>query len=264
MRIVALGLLFASAWTATVSSIPFTIAHEGRVVVSARAAGDVPLKVILDTGAGLDVFAPTLIAKLGGKPAGQFTGFPMSGERLDLPLFVIPQLSIGPLVKKDAVVGSWEVLDQPHREGVIDGIVSLNYFRDQPLTFDFVNKVIVLESPQSLEQRRAAGHVSPLQVHDQRGIALDVFAQFLIGDRQGQCEIDTGSPRATMSTRYLTSPGTDAVPQLALAASPQIGVATPQVSFKNIIYDCVIGVDFWAGKIVTIDIPGRRLIVALR
>ncbi|HSL22695.1 MAG TPA: hypothetical protein VK886_14270 [Vicinamibacterales bacterium] len=264
MRIVALGLLLASAGTATVSSIPFTTAHEGRVVVSARAAGDVPLKVILDTGAGLDVFAPTLIAKLGGKPAGQFTGFPMSGERLDLPLFVIPELSIGPLVKKDALVGSWEVLDEPHREGVIDGIVSLNYFRDQPFTFDFVNKVIVFESPQSLEQRRAAGQVSPLQLHDQRGIALDVFAQFLIGDRQGQCEIDTGSPRATMSTRYLASPGTDAVPLLALAASPRIGVAKPQVSFKNIIYDCVIGVDFWAGKIVTIDIPGRRLIVAFR
>ena len=67
-----------------------------------------------------------------------------------------------------------------------------------------------------------------------------------------------------MSTRYLASPGTDALPQLALAVSPRIGVAKPHVSFKNIIYDCVIGVDFWAGKVVTIDIPRRRLIVALR
>lgn len=120
----------------------------------------------------------------------------------------------------------------------------------------------MFESPRSLERRRAAGHVSALQLHDQRGIALDVFAHFLIGDSQGQCEIDTGSPRATLSTRYLTSPGLETVSQLALAGSPGTGVTRPQVAFRNIIYDCVIGVDFWAGKIITIDIPGRRLIVA--
>ena len=259
MRIVALGLLFVSAAAATETSIPFTI-RQDRVVVAARA-GDVALKVILDTGAGLDVFAPALVSKLGGKPAGQFTGFRMTGERLDLPLFVIPELSIGSLVRKNALVATWEVLDEPHREGFIDGIVSVNFLRDQPFTLDFVNKVVVLESGQSLERRRAAGQVSALQLHDQRGIALDVFAGFLIGDRPGECEIDTGSPSATVSSRYAAAGAGGTVPLLALAASPRISLTKPPVSFKDIIYDCVVGVDFWAGKIVTIDIPRRQLIV---
>lgn len=260
VRTLAFCLLLASAAAATESSIPFTI-RQDRVVVAARA-GDVALKVILDTGAGLDVFAPALVARLGGKPAGQFTGFRMTGERLDLPLFIIPELSIGSLVRKDALVATWNVLDEPHREGFIDGIISVNFLRDQPFTMDFVKKVVVLESPHSLERRRAAGEASALQLHDQRGIALDIFAQFLIGERPGQCEIDTGSPSATVSSRYAVSAGT--APLLALAASPRISLTKPQVTFKDIIYDCVVGVDFWAGKIVTIDVPGRQLIVAAR
>jgi hypothetical protein len=41
-----------------------------------------------------------------------------------------------------------------------------------------------------------------------------------------------------------------------------VAVEHPRVSFANIIYDCAVGVDFWAGKVVTFDIPGRQLIVA--
>jgi hypothetical protein len=186
-------------------SIPFTTNPDGLVIVPATVGGTIPIHVIFDTGAGLDALATSLVERLHGKPSGQFSAFRMTGERLDIPLFIIPELSIGPMVKKDAVVASWDVLDKWH----LDGIISVNDFRQQPFTFDFTNKVLVFETPKTLVQRRAQGKSSPLQFHDQRGIALDLFAQFLIGDLPGQCEIDTGSPSATVSMRYMASLGID-------------------------------------------------------
>jgi hypothetical protein len=52
------------------------------------------------------------------------------------------------------------------------------------------------------------------------------------------------------------------LPEISLAALPEISLMHPGVWFSNIIYDCVVGTDFWAGKALTIDIAGRGLIVS--
>src|SRR5580704_10510347 len=145
--IVALPLLAISKPV----SIAFTTNSDGMVILPATV-GAVSVQLIFDTGAGLDILAPSVIEKAHGQPAGQFTGFRMTGERLDIPLFVVPELSLGPLEKKNALVGSWDVLDKLH----LDGIVSLNDFRQQPVTFDFVRKVVIFETSKTLAQRRAA------------------------------------------------------------------------------------------------------------
>ncbi len=263
-------------------SIPFTTNSDGMVILPATVGGSISAHVIFDTGAGLDVLAPSLIEKVHGKPAGQFTGFRMTGERLDIPLFMVPELSVGPVKKKDAMVGSWDVLDKLH----LDGIVSLNDFPQQPVTFDFVKKVVIFETPESLAQRRATEISVPAKFDDQRGITLDLFAQFLIDGQPGQCDIDTGSPKATVSTRYMERLGIEkdskdvrkierrtiagatqvrydtTLPHISLAGAPQISLAHPSVAFSDIIYDCVIGLDFWSGKALTIDIPGRQIFVS--
>lgn len=287
MRTKTLSLLFfllptLLAGTTKPTSIPFTTNSDGMVIVPATLGGNISVHVILDTGAGLDVLAPSLIEKLHGKPAGQFSGLRMTGERLDIALFTIPELSVGPVVRKDVTVGTWDVLDKFH----LDGIISLSDFRQQPFTIDFANKVLIFEAPKSLASRRKAGAVSPLQFDDFRGIAIDSFSRFLFGNQTGLCEIDTGSPSATFSTRYMSTLGVDkdsanvhkhegrtiagapetrydtTLAQLALQTSPQLALANPHVSFSDIIYDCVVGVDFWANRSVTFDLPDRQLIVS--
>ena len=262
--------------------VPFAISPEGFVLVPATLGGTIAAHVIFDTGAGLDVLAPSVVDKLHGTSAGQFTAFRMWGDRLDVPLFVVPEISVGPLVKRNALVAAWDLLDQMH----LEGIVSVNDFRQQPLTLDFVNKAMVFETAKSLAHRRATGSISPLKFDDQRGIALDLFSEFLIGNQTGQCEIDTGSQNATVTTRFLAPLAIDkdgkdvqkheqknpagltviryqtTLPNIALAAAPQIAVAHAPATFSDIIYDCVIGLDFWLGKVLTIDIPGRQLIVS--
>jgi hypothetical protein len=123
-------------------------------------------------------------------------------------------------------------------------------------------------------------------VDDYHGKALDLFATFLIGDQTAECEIDTGSQSATVSLRYLSPLGIDTsgsevtrrerrtiagakevryvtkLPRIALASAPAIDVSNPKVAFSDIIYDCVIGTEFWAGRALTIDIAKRQLIVA--
>lgn len=263
-------------------SIPFKTNADGMVLIPATLADTIPLHVILDTGAGLDILAPSLIRRVHGTSAGAFSGIRMTGDRVDVPLFVVPALAVGPMVRKNVVVGGWDLLDSLH----LDGIVSAIGFRQQPVTINFADKVVTFETAQSLAGRRATGRSSPLQLGDSRGRALDLFADFLIGGEPGQCELDTGSQGATVSTRYLKPLGVDtnaqdvtrrerrtvtgakevrygaAVSQLSLATAPEIGTDRPRVTFSDIIYDCVIGTAFWSGRALTIDIPNRQMTVS--
>lgn len=261
--------------------MPFT-ATDGLVYISANLGDSAPLNVILDTGAGLDVLAPSQIRRAGGKPLGVVTGHRMTGERLDIQLWEVPKLRVGPLITTAAVVGSWDALDSFG----LDGIISLHEFREQPFTIDFKSGTVTFESPSSLARRRAAGRVSPLLLDDLRGRALTAFAAFRFGDEVGQCELDTGTQATRANIRFLAALGIDSsdasvtqrsfksvtgamenqyvatVPRIALADAPSIDVIDSKVTFSDIIYDCVVGTSFWQGRVLTFDIVGRELIVS--
>ena len=260
------------------TTLPFTTNDDGLVILPVVLGGEIHANVFLDTGAGLDGLAPSIVEKLHGKPAGVFTVFRMGGERLDLPLFIIPELRIGPIVKRNALVSTWAVFDQWH----FGGVISMNDFRQQAFTFDFPHMQIILETSRSLRDRLNSGTPIPLKFDDERGIALDLFPEVVIGGQAGECEMDTGSPDSTFSTRYMeplgiSKDGADVtkrvsegvttgwyttVPQIALGADPSILQTQPKVEFSNIIYDCVLGIHFWSGRSVTVDIPNKRLIVS--
>ena len=277
--------LAAPAWLAAQPApvvIPFTTTPDGFVLLPATVAGNIPVHLILDTGAGFDVLAQSLVDKLQLKPTSQFTGFVFSGDRIDAPLYPLSSIALGPFVRTNDPIGGLALLDQVHQ----DGILSISAFRTQPITIDFVKHVVVLETPQSLAERRKSGTTVPLQFDDFRGVELDIFARFMLGSDTAQCIVDTGSPSATISLRYLGALGVDTadtavhkhrtanaaggqltrysanVPRLSLLASHSVAAEHPRVSFANIIYDCAVGVDFWAGKVVTFDIPHRQIIVS--
>ena len=252
------------------------------VVIPATLGESVSARVILDTGAGLDILAPSLIRRVGGTRTGAYSGIRMTGDRVDVPLFVVPTITVGPLVRKNVVVGSWEVLDTFH----LDGIVSVLGFRHQAFTINFADTLLTFETPHSLAARRAAGRSTPLALDDSRGKALDIFAPFFIGTEPAECELDTGSQGTTVSTRYLTPLGVDTsaqevlkrerrtitgardrqyvatVSQVALVDAPELRLVNPRVTFSDIIYDCVMGTTFWEGRALTIDIPNRQLTVS--
>lgn len=128
---ILVGLLLSVATDAQTGSrpIPFTVSSDtGLLMIPVSVGGDQTTPFVLDTGAGVSMLSQSLVDKLGGKATGQFTGFRLTGERLELQLFTIPELRVGPVLQRNVLVAGWNGLDQFH----LAGMISLNFFRDQP------------------------------------------------------------------------------------------------------------------------------------
>jgi hypothetical protein len=119
-------------------SMPFTIATDTNLLMIPSASPGAP-SFALDTGGGVSVLAKSLVEKLGGQSYGTFTGFRLTGERLDLELYKVPELRVGPIVQRQVVVAEWDGLDKLH----LDGIIALDFFRAQPFTLDFQHHQII-------------------------------------------------------------------------------------------------------------------------
>jgi len=262
-------------------SIPFTITDTSSLMIPVSTpAGD--SSFILDTGAGITVLSQSLVDKLGGKLAGRFTGFRLTGERLDMQLFTIPELRVGSFVRKQIVVAGWDGLDKFHTTGMI----ALDFFRNEPFTLDFEHNQLILETTASIAQRHREGIAVPVKLDDQRGVTLDLFAPFLIGTQPAECEVDTGSQGYIVALPTMKRLGLDPLSlgikqseHTSILGNKEIryratldafslegtklgaGRKTP-VLFEDIIYDCNVGVDFWFNHVVTFDIPHQHLIVA--
>ena len=279
------GLLFSVAVAAQTSfrSIPFTIsADTGLLMIPVSVGADQTIPFVLDTGSGVSVLSRSLVDKLGGKATGQFTGFRLTGERLDLQLFTIPELRVGPVLQRNALVAEWDGLDKFH----LAGMISLNFFRDQPFTLDLRSHQLVIETAAGLAARQKHGSIVRVQMDDMRGISIALFAPFRLDGHEAQCEVDTGSTGYIFASRYMSMLGLTAhssgvqesdhtsilgkneVRYRTAASSlrlddTQIGTEDkPSILFEDIIYDCNVGIDFWRNRVVTFDIPDRAMVIA--
>lgn len=279
------GLLLSVATDAQTSfrSIPFTVSSDtGLLMIPVSVGGDQTTPFVLDTGSGVSVLSQSLVDKLGGKATGRFTGFRLTGERIDLRLFTIPELRIGPVLQRNALVAGWDGMDKFH----LAGMISLNFFRDHPFTLDFRSHQLVVETAAGLAVRQRHGSIVRVQMDDMRGISIDLFAPFQLDGHAAQCEVDTGSTGYVFASRYMSMLGLTAhssgvqesdhtsilgkneVRYRASASSlwlddTQIGTEDkPSILFEDIIYDCNVGIDFWRNRVVTFDIPHREMVIA--
>lgn len=278
---VALVVGCATAASAQRAAVKFTIDSNDLIRVPVTLGDSLRRSLIFDTGASIDALAPSLITALHGTPAGELDAPRMTGEILHIPLYRIDRLRVGDSELRNVLVGSVEILDQMG----LPGILSLNDFRQQPVTLDFMHDELVPESPSSLERRQAASVSIPIRSDDLRGEAIDIFADFSVAGVRGECVIDTGSQAPTISTRLLARLGIDStgpgvrvrrsttiggatqisylttIPSVALAADSTIRQDRPHVIFSDIIYDCNVGLDWWKGKTMTIDLQTHRLLI---
>jgi hypothetical protein len=296
MKMPPVAILLASLWFAGAVAIaqkaperiPFTPTEDGLWMISGSTGSADQHAFILDTGAGLTVLSQSLVEKLGGKPAGQYTGFRMTGERMDLQLYTIPELHIGPVVQRQVLVAGWDGFDNFHIDGIalhIGGIVALSFFRDQPVTLDFEHHQLIFETSASLAQRRRSETTVPALLDEERGISFTLFAPFRVGPHTAECEVDTGSQGYVIHQRYMDLLGlkkeSDAVTKvehtsilgmkevrykatatLSLEGVSDSSLQNTPVLFENLIYDCNVGANYWAHRAVTFDIPHKSLIVS--
>jgi len=236
-----------------VETIPFTD-EGGLISVQASVDREPPVAMLIDLGAGINIVSERLahLVPLSGK----YTTLRLTGERVDLPTGKVVSFSAGDVTFGDTTVGVWRGLTAARG---VDGLISATAFRNTATTFDFHNRQIVVEDAVSFADRRRTETFVPLVLQDDLNTALALFARFDFGNgRSGLCEIDTGMKGIVLDDVFKGG----SVPSLTLIGAPQTKLNAPNVSYANLIYDCIVGNDFWAGRTFTLDIANRGLYVA--
>ena len=275
--------LLASLFSATVAApaqerIPFSEAG-GLIAIRASLDREAAVPMLIDLGAGVNVISEDTAKRLNFNVNGRYTNWRMAGQRVDVPIGTISSISLGSLSVDSPTVATWNGLDGSG----FAGLLSASIFRNTPVTFDYVNHQLIIEDPASFAERKRVSTRVPIELQDDRGIALDIFARFNFGGGQiGLCEIDTGSQGYFIDRSYakkldinlddpafkhLHSSSVDAtaapIASLMLQGVPNTVVEHPKALFADLIFDCNIGNEFWANKIFTLDIPGRSLWVSM-
>ncbi|HEY1974985.1 MAG TPA: hypothetical protein VGG89_00390 [Candidatus Baltobacteraceae bacterium] len=233
-----------------VETIPFTY-EDGLIKLNASIDGRPPTPMLLDLGSGIDVLSERLAPWVSLQ--GKYATLRLTGQRLDLPMGKIVSLQLGDARIGDTTVGVWNGLFAARG---VDGLISAEAFRDTDATVDFGAHQIIIEDAVSFPERRRTATRVPLVLQDDLGTALAVFARFDFGNgRSGLCLIDTARKDIVLDNVFKK----DGVPSIALEDAPQTKLTRPPVKYDNLIYDCLVGNDFWQGRSFTLDVVNRAL-----
>lgn len=232
--------------------------------------GGARVSALIDTGAGISFVGKSVVDAVGCKPFGQIAGVRQSGEVVRVPWCGFLNVSAGGVEGRDAV-GFFDNADI-----LPDGwsIVSLNVFKDGPITLDWPNHQLILESEASLAERTKDLVQSPLHIQREvGGIALDVFFEIKTSGEPLRILLDSGSGAGNiLAPHAFTQLGLD-VPEvvkdgqpvkpvsvdLTVAGRPMTGV---EVHAEDIIYDGNFGARFLRDNVVTLDFASERIWIA--
>jgi hypothetical protein len=248
-----------------VDTIAFTQTNGGLIEVQGSVDGRPPVPMLVNLGAGVDVFSSELGRRFVAIN-GKYVSLRLTGERVDLPIGTVVTLAIGGVRVDAPHVGIWSGLDGTG----IDGMIAATAFRTVTTTFDFRNHTIVIEDAQTFPERVRPDARIPIVLQDDLGIGLGLFARFDFGGgKTGLCEIDTGSQGITLDKTFAASlglnPGTASqgrIASIGFVGAPATAIAGPTVRFADLIYDCDVGNSFWSGRTFTLDLPNRFLYVS--
>jgi len=266
------------------SSVPFTLAPQGHIMVKAKING-VEGNFILDTGGGLTLITKAFADKVGKlhKQDGSYTAFRATGEKIVAELYDAQALTIGNFTEQKPVLTIFDI-----NLGPLDGLISLMSFKNQPFTIDYNSKTIIFETAKSMAAIQKTGHQVPLQLSESRDKALDVFAYFTVNNKLTlQFSIDSGAGNNVfrLNSRYIPALGIDTasaaktvipsefdpkvktiiyqanIQSIVAKASPSVHCENVKASFiDGLIYDGIVSLN-WIGKQVTFDLKNREMVV---
>lgn len=249
-----------------------------------RVADRLDSRFLLDTGIGVNLITPRLLARLGLAPNGRsFVGRRMSGQTVEAPLFTLPSLEVGPVRRESAEAGEFDLFAGIPELSDIDGILSLGFFAERPVTVRPRRGVLAFSDDPGAHKARAV----PVRV-ERDGPSVTMFLDLTLpnGERV-RTEVDTGSDILILDRRFMTQLGID--PQapgvdhrtgkdetgytyhryraevngrVSVAAEPTLAVQNPQAMFQEIIYDGLVGTDILERYDVTYDVGRSRMLFA--
>jgi predicted aspartyl protease len=246
----------------------------GCIPVVEASVGGRPARLLVDTGAGLEVFSPRLADALGLERQGTWRGERMSREVLTVELVEDVELSLGGVTHRQDRCGVHDVFDRlPPALGAIDGALSLRFLGRQPFTLDYPGARLTWDLP-------AAGSDAPLDVEVERGLATSAFTAVTLDGRiEGRFLVDTGASLSVVDLPTMArlgvrggqeSAGTNetghpfrrvVAPIRALAVGGAVQ-EEPSLCFEAIRHDGALGGDFLRGFAVGLDVAAGAMRLA--
>jgi hypothetical protein len=221
-----------------------------------------------DTGGGLTVLTPQTAAIAGCKPWGQFTGFRMRGDRVDLKRCDKVAIEAGGLRLDLPTTGIWDLSAiLPKDAPAMAGSVGLDAFAGRAVTLDLAGRKLIVESPASLKARIAHATEVPIHVvREVEGYAPSVMAGldtpsgriWLTVDSGNDTPITLGRPVAALLGLDPQKKGGQPLAATLAGGLPLTGKAYVQ----DIIMDGNIGVPVLRHWVVTFDMARGRMWVS--
>lgn len=268
-------------------AVPFTqIKHLIKVPV--KINDSISTNFILDTGIGITMISQKLCEQIQCKKDGKYTGQRMSGQKVTLPLSQISSLEVAGYKQKEVTVGIFDINELGKEFADVSGFISLNFFENEPFTIDYKNNTVILETSKSLAKRKKEGRAIPI-MFDRQGIALGIFMMMNIPNgKPARMEVDTGSDSLILNNTYMEQLGFQPSDsrlkrvegkdetnhkfvryfgQMEGEITPVKGgdkqkQKNPNIMFQNIIYDGLVGHDYFKNFIVTYNLPSAQIIIA--
>ena len=232
--------------------------------------GDETVGCLFDTGAGITTIDAACAERAGLRPDGRLTGHRMIGERVDVGECIDVVLGIGGLHMRHEVVGVLDLMAfLPEGFPPLGGVVALSTFAEQPVTFDFRNRTLTLESDRSLSDRTPA--MIPLEVRIGRplqGLAAEVFVAVRRGDTKVWLELDSANTGPVVLDPHAAGrlgldvpedrSGRVTVSGVALEVGAQEAWET-DVVVRELIVDGNLGATFIENRAFTLDLRTSKL-----
>src|SRR5262245_56441965 len=210
----------------------------------------------------------------------------MSGQAVTTPL-ARSRIAFGGSEGEPAEVGILDMSSFPAGLSGIGGFLSLTFFASRPFTVDYARRAVIVETPETLEARYAAGARVSVRV-ERDGPSVTVFMPLAIpGGRTVSVEVDMGSDELILDERFAEEvgatldgdgvrrvDGTDETGhaytrtftrlsgRIHPAGAPELAQDDPHVMFQRIIHDGLIGDAFLRRFLVTFDVAGETMVLA--
>lgn len=268
-------LIFLVFSLKTNAQIPFEVNSNGHIIIKAKI-NNVEGRFILDTGAGLNAIFTKFSNKIKNEKTNNFfVGHRATGEELNVDLYNAKSMEIN---SKQFLDQQYTIIDLEF--GDIDGMISLQPFRDMPITIDYNNKKILFD-------RSTKGDKSiDIQIADYAGKAIDIFTYVELNDNlKIQTLLDSGAGKNSfwfssklMEALVLKKEDFKAIPiksdfkkenNYYIGKLSKINTINKLRKVENLdaafidglIYEGKASID-WLGHILTIDIAKKKIFIA--
>lgn len=268
-------ILFSVIFSFTAEAqLPFETNKNGHIIIKAEI-NNVEGKFIFDTGAGINAIFTKFSRKIQNeKTPNFFVGHRSTGEELSVDLYNAEKFVINGKAFENQ---QYAILDLEF--GDIDGLISLQPFRNTTVTIDYNTNQIFFDKPAQ------GGKPLDIQIMDYAEKAIDIFTYVRLNDAVTiQVLLDSGAGKNSFwfSSKLFEPLGLDkndlkAIPITSefnkennyyLGKLSRMHTVNRERSLEDINVAFVEGLIYegktsieWLGKILTIDIPKKKIFI---